>query len=340
MPLKLVPPRDGKSPNWTIRGTYLRVRVDQTAGTPDRRVAARKLARIREDIERGDFSRPGAPTFASAALDYIDAGGEKRFVLRLAEHFGALPLEKIDQAAINKAAIDLYPDATPATRNRQVHSPASAVLKHAGIETKIKRPKGWRGKKRPFWLRQDDLFAILEAAERKHQRFAALLTFLTYCGTRLSEALRLTWADVELPRAFAYLPETKNGDGQPVHLPPVVVAVLANLPKSYVHPIGKGEPRAYKTVFGLVKAGRLYELLDDVCEAAGVTIPPGVAFRHAFGHTYGAWMRRYAGVDTSGLVATGRWKDRDAAEVYEHAEASEEARKADVLPVRRPTLNP
>jgi hypothetical protein len=43
-------------------------------------------------------------------------------------------------------------------------------------------------------------------------------------------------------------------------------------------------------------------------------------------------MRRYGGLDTSGLVATGAWKSRQAAAVYEHVEASEEAQKSDMLP--------
>jgi hypothetical protein len=53
MPLKLIEPRQGKSPNWTIRGAYLGVRVNQTTGTADRKLAARKLAKIRDEIERG-----------------------------------------------------------------------------------------------------------------------------------------------------------------------------------------------------------------------------------------------------------------------------------------------
>jgi hypothetical protein len=39
MPLKLVPPRTDRSPNWRIRGTYLSVTVDRTAGTPKRAIA-------------------------------------------------------------------------------------------------------------------------------------------------------------------------------------------------------------------------------------------------------------------------------------------------------------
>jgi hypothetical protein len=43
-------------------------------------------------------------------------------------------------------------------------------------------------------------------------------------------------------------------------------------------------------------------------------------------------MRRHAGLDTSALVATGAWKSRVAANVYKHADVTEEARKADLLP--------
>ncbi len=44
-------------------------------------------------------------------------------------------------------------------------------------------------------------------------------------------------------------------------------------------------------------------------------------------------MRRYAGLDTTGLVETGAWRSRQAAAVYEHAIQSEEARRADALPI-------
>ena len=154
MPLKLEAPRAGLSKNWRIRGTYLRERVDQTTGTPDKKLAAKILAKVRDEIERGAFSRPGAPTFAGAALKYIDAGDEERFVLKLADHFGETPIARIDQDAVDAAALALYPRATPATRNRQVYSPVSAILKAAGVTDGLKRPKGARGVRRLFCSRQ------------------------------------------------------------------------------------------------------------------------------------------------------------------------------------------
>ena len=66
MPLKLIPPREGKSPNWTIRGTYLGRYVERSSGSPKRAVAVKALARIQGEIERGQFSERGEATFASA----------------------------------------------------------------------------------------------------------------------------------------------------------------------------------------------------------------------------------------------------------------------------------
>lgn len=322
MPIKLVPPRQGKSPNWTIRGTYLGVRVDRTTGTSDKKLAAKQLAKISGEIERGSFAKRRAPAFAGAALKYIEAGGEERFVLKLAEHFGEMPLARIDQAAIDEAAIALYPRASPATRNRQVYSPVSAILKFAGAPDRLRRPKGGRGTRRLFFLTPGQAGRLLAAGEALDAEFGLFLAFLLYTGCRLSEALSIDLANVNLREAWAFAKDTKNDDPRLIHLPPVLVAALA------AHPRGIGR-RGRLFRFG--KNGRLYAWLGEAAKRAGLKIPPRVAF-HAFRHTWGAWMRRYGGLDTTGLVETRAWRSREAAAVYEHAVQSEEARKADLLP--------
>jgi integrase len=253
-------------------------------------------------------------------IAYVNAGHDDRFLDPLLEHFKELLLANINQAAIDAAAVKLYPDASPATRNRQVYSPVSAILKRNGIHTPIKRPAGAQGTARTFWLNEEQAFALLSEAKKLHARFGVLCAFLLYTGCRLNEALKLEWSAVELERGFAYVGKSKNGQPRSVHLPPVAVSALAEIKPD----TGKGN------VFRLSKSGFLYNALADASKAAGIEIPDGVAF-HAFRHTYGAWMRRHAGLDTSGLVATGAWKSRVAASVYEHTDVSEEARKADRL---------
>src|SRR5208282_4311202 len=103
---KLIPPRAGKSPNWRIRGTYLKVYVDKSCGTDKRPVARAILKDLRGQIERGEYppreseAKAVAPTFLSAAVAYLEAGRRPRYIARLIRHFGEKPLSEIDQAAI------------------------------------------------------------------------------------------------------------------------------------------------------------------------------------------------------------------------------------------------
>jgi len=320
MPLKLVPPREGKTPNYYVRGTYYGVGVNATTGTPDRAKARKAVERIKADIERGAYTPAGALTFAGAALSYVQAGGESLYVERLAEHFGTRPAAAIDQAAIDEAAHALYPKASGATRNRQVYTPISAILKHAKIDFKVKRPKGAQGLVKSGWVRPERAFVLFEKAGELDDEFRIFLMTLCYAGLRLSEGI---WSNIDnlyLAESFAFIGKTKNGEPRPVHLPPIIVTELKN------HPRGLNRPG--DTIFRFRKNGHLYKLLKETKDAAGM---PEVTF-HTLRHTWATWMRRYAGVDVKGLVATGAWKDEKSAARYAHVVVSEEAARADHLP--------
>jgi integrase len=249
----------------------------------------------------------------------MKAGGERTYLKRLLEYFGEMPLGQIDQGAIDAAAMALYPQATNATRNRQVYTPLSAILSAAGFGFRIKRPRLASGAALTAWLWPEQAFRLFEEAEKLDREFAALLIMLCYTGMRLSEALGLTWNDVRLQDGFAYVPDTKNGEPRAVFLPPVVVAAVANILQSSAR------------VFRFRKSGHLYSLLRVAAIKAEVDLPERSAF-HIFRHSYATWMRRHAGLDTKGLVATGTWKDRKSADRYEHVQVNEEARKAVLLP--------
>jgi hypothetical protein len=95
MPLRLVDPRKGKSPNFTIRGSYLGVRVDKSSRTDRRSIARGILAKLEHAIERGEYPPRQVAlgkTFLSAAVSYMEAGRRPRYVARLIKHFGATPL--------------------------------------------------------------------------------------------------------------------------------------------------------------------------------------------------------------------------------------------------------
>jgi integrase len=249
----------------------------------------------------------------------MKATGKRQFMTPLLHHFKERPLAEIDQVAIDEAAFALYPNASPATRNRQVYTPVSAILKHVGIEFKLKRPKGADGRRKTGWLTIEQVARIFDAAEDISLEFAALLVLLCYTGLRLSEALNLRWPDVNLSESYAGLGFTKNGEPRGVHLPPIVVAALANLPQD-------GE-----RVFRFWKGGHLYSMLRATFFKAGVDLGERDGF-HLFRHTWATWMRRYGGLDVRGLVGTGAWASEKSASRYSHVVVNEEARKADLLP--------
>jgi integrase len=209
--LKLQPPREGKTPSYYIRGTYLEQRVYQSAGTGDKAVAQRELAKIKKDIEAGRFTDRRGPTFADAVVGYIQGGGNRRFLPHLVRHFKETPLESIDQKAIQKAAETLYPNAPPSTINRQVYTPISAVLKRAGFKTPIDRPKGHDRKRRVRWLRDEaEAGRLFEEAAKVDRELATLLILLVYTGMRLGEALGLDHDDLDLNRTCLYLPTRRT----------------------------------------------------------------------------------------------------------------------------------
>jgi integrase len=323
MSLRLYPPRE-KHPSWYVRGTYLGIVVERSAKTDKRPLAQKVLKQIEREIESGIFSSPREQTFGAAAVAYLESSDgamrQRSLLTRVLERIGDKPISAVDQSTIDAVATVLHPQATAATRNRQVYTPICAVLRHAGATIHLRRPKGSAGKQQTGWLWPEQAQALFKEATALDARFGALLVVLCYTGLRLGEALGLVWNDVRLSEGFAYVPDTKTGQPRGVYLPAMAVAAVGNL---------EGDKGG--RVFGFAKGGHLYSLLHAAANRAGVELPERSAF-HLFRHTYATWMRRYAGLDTRGLIGTGAWKDQKSAARYAHVVVSEEARRADMLP--------
>lgn len=324
MPIKPIPPRQGFSPYWYGRGTHLGVFVDRSTKADRKAVALKVIAKWEREIERGEFADKDKPTFLSAAVSYMQAGGERTFLGRLITHFGPDKLlSDIDQAVIDGAAVTLYPNASNATRNRQVYTPVSAVLRHAGKRIDLRRPKGAQGRQLTGWLSEEKAFPLLEEAFKLDPEFGVYLVVLLYTGCRLSEPLGVTCDDVNLQAAEMFVGKTKNGEPRRVFLPQTAVTALAN------HPRGMGRPG--ERLFRFTKSGKLYGLLRTAATHAGVVLPRRQAF-HIFRHTFATWLRRHASADIDTLLATGAWKSRASASRYMHVNVSEEAQRASMLP--------
>ena len=207
MPIKLIPPRKGFSPYYYGRGTYLGQFVNRSTRADRPQTAKRVIKEWERKIERGRFDHKGQ-TFISAAVAYMKAGGDMRPIAKLIAHFGEKPLVDIDQGTIDAAAIELFPDHANATRNREDYSPMSAILKHAGIDFKIRRPKGSRGRELTGWLWPEEAERLLTAAFKSDVEFGLLCMFLLYTGLRLSEGtLRFTCNLLRLSEGNAFIPQ-------------------------------------------------------------------------------------------------------------------------------------
>ena len=196
MSLKLYPPRKGWSPFWRIRGTYLGYYINRSSGSREKALAEKLRKKLQRDIESGALAGKEVTGFAAAAAAYMKAGGDK-FLAPLIKHFGLTPLTDISQVVIDNAAAEIYPAATPATRNRQVYTPMVAVLRRAGIERRFKRPLGWKSPKGVSWLEPVQAFSVLAAADAIDAEFGLFLRLLCYTGMRLGEALSVTLAQLD-----------------------------------------------------------------------------------------------------------------------------------------------
>lgn len=341
MPLKLVPPRKGKTPFWSIRGTYLKVYVDRSCRT-DRKALANKLKRELEGkIERGEY--PEKPqqvteTFLSAAVDYMKAGGERTHMARLISHFGETPLAEIDQDAVDSAALAILPTFTPAARNRAVYTPVSAVLRYKGVTTPLRRPKGAKGKIKTDYMPPDVAFAIIGGADSFDPEFGTYLYFLLYTGARRSEPLGLMIEHLRLDHSAAIFGKTKNGEPRSMGLHPELVNRLRAL-------VGE---RTTGPVFRFGKATGGFKdmLLRAKLAAEGRAVPkrtktgprrqPAHKFSwvtfHTFRHTWATWMRMYGGADLLGLVGTDNWKDARSAARYAHVVPRDEWNRVEKFP--------
>jgi integrase len=236
MPIRLV--RRPKSPNWIIRGTLRGIRVEESTGTDNKKVAEEiRAKREAEILAQSIYGRRATTTFAEAALSYLENGGNKRFLDKVIRHFGKMPLAKIDQDAIDVGARKVYPNVSAATRNRQFYTPASVVIKHAAkrgwcSQIILERPEKPPGRVR--WITPEEADRLIEAC---NEHLRPLVIFLFYTGARVGEALWLDWRDVDLNRSHVAFPidpsdgrRTKNNESRGVPLHPRVRAALANLP--------------------------------------------------------------------------------------------------------------
>lgn len=333
MPLKLVQ-RHG-SPYWYLRGSVRGLRVDESTGCSDKRAAEQvRIKRESALLEQSIHGDPAVRTFAEAALSYMNAGGEAAHIDPLLVHFGPKMLvSRIGQAEIDAAALAILPKASPATRNRKIYTPMSAILHHAArmrwcAKPVIARPKG-HDTERVRWITYEEAERLIAAAA-PHLR--PLVVFLLSTGARLSEALYLEWADVDLTRAHVSFRPTdirgiKTDTARGVPLPSRAVAELANLPwdrEGFVfrRPAGKIKTTGRKWLPYESRegegGGQVKTAWKGMLTRAGITdFTP-----HDCRHTWATW-HYIANRDLGALMRLGGWQTPSMVFRYTHVNASD-----------------
>jgi integrase len=283
---------------WQIVGTVAGRRVRVSSRTGDRR-AAEAQARA---LERDAWSERPAWTFADAALSYLQGGGDPRFTADLIRHFGGTPLAEILPGNIRDAAPILLPGRKPATWNRQVVTPAQAIINHGAdrgmcAPIRVKRFPVKQARARPAGDR-----AWLDAFRSKARpEIAALALFMFVTGARVGEALRLPWSDFDAEHRLAWLDRTKTR--------PRMALLTAEL-AAEMAALKHGRP----TVFRWRSESYVHRLWRETCARAEIAVlTPQEAGRRGFATE--AIIRQ--GIDPKTAAALGGWASpRIPLEIY------------------------
>ncbi len=301
MPLKAY--KRGKV--WHYRGTVAGRRLRGTTGTSDKATAQRIIAEKEAREWKCSLDGPESIlTFSTAAMLYRQADKPTRFLRKIEDYWKDAPVKDISPGAIKQAAITLYPEASAATRNRQVIVPTQAIINHAAemklcnhirvqrfqVTKKVKEPATWE------WVSQ-----FMHAA---NPHLGALACFMLLTGARVSEALNVQWSDVDLSKARAIIKATKIGEEREAHLPPALVAAIANI-----------EGERHGKVFKYSSRSTAKVQWNKAIERAGMKRLSFHACRHGF-----ATSLLHRGVDVITIARLGGWKTpAHIFETYGHA---------------------
>lgn len=311
MPLKVY--RRGKV--YHFRGTVAGQRERGSTGLETREAALAFAAEFEAKARKCRTHGPEAVlTFEDAVLNYLAAEKTDRFLAKPRAYFKRTLVKDISAGTIRQAAIDIYPEANAATRNRQVIVPVQAVINHCAdlqlcAPIRVKRFKVDRKEKKPVTVEWVRAFA-----EKALPHLGALALFMFGTGARISEALQLRWEDVNLQKGTALLKQTKQRSERVARLHPEVIAAMSALHR---YP-GRG-PFFYLNRSAGIKAWR------TACKRAGLPMLSFHSCRHGFATTL-----LHCGVDVVTVAKRGGWASaKHVFETYGHA--SEDASVVDRL---------
>lgn len=306
---------------WYAHGTINGQRIRQSLGTDNKKQAEVLRASLEERIwKRHTFGEEVVRTFEEAALSYLEQGGEERFIEPILRYFKARTLSSIAPGDVRSAAIALFPDASNATRNRQVLTPTKAVINHGASLNWCARiavksfPVPKSRKHKP--VDRDWLDTFMRQADKDGlPHLSGIVLFMHQTGARRSEAVRLLGDHVDLRKRVALLEHTKTDEWSVRHLT-----------TELVERIGAIHTRSGKPVFRYTDPSAVNRAMKRVCERAGLD----VRTTHSAGrHSFATNAMRLPGARVKAVMDAGGWKSAQLfMEIYVHDEGGREIAEA------------
>ena len=300
-----------------IKGKKHSQPIRESTGSYSKSEAIRYAVELEEEIKRQfRYGKEQETYFGEAAADYIEDGGEYRYLEPILKEIANKLIIQIKPGHIKQLAKKLYPKAGPSTWNRQVITPAQAVINHAADKgicnfIRVKRFKEAKVIKKAIgreWINKFRAHAVNDYVR-------ALVLFNYTTAARISEALALQPHHFDLVNKRAFIERTKNDEPREFILTDEVIADLKNL-----------TPRRVKDgtfrVFGYMGKTGVYKAMKTTCKLAGIeylaTHQPG---RHSFATETITRQNEPA----TNVAATGNWKSVDLLlKTYAHPEGQEQ----------------
>jgi integrase/recombinase XerD len=281
------------SPYWQFRGTVKGQEIYESSGIPHcgRKLPPLEVKKLRAKREE-ELGKCGRFTFGDAAELYLKVGGSPRFIAPLIGKFGDTYISAFTQTMLDLAAVELYPNCSPQTLNRQFYTPFIAVWTRASKgqnamcpEVRWARPIGSQRltqAKRP--VSYGDAIKFINECPL---HAAKIMFYLFWTGCRPLEAITLECENVDVEKRWAVLTNTKTGEPRGIPLHECLIPMLREEIKKggRVFRTSKGEP--YSENKKLNKTGRIIEqggsqfasALKGAKTATGLHITPYTA-RH------------------------------------------------------------
>lgn len=307
------------SENYYIRGKVQHLAVDRSAKTTSRGEADALKAKWEADLfKRAVYGDRAVATFDEAVALYIKAGGSPDHLDPILDRIGHRRLGDVSQALIDGLAVEMKPDARPATRLRQIYTPILAVMNQAASAglcdpIRLKKPKVKGGRTEYLTPQQaEDWIAALPP------HLARLASFYLGTGCRASEALNLPWKDITLGERRAVFWDTKEDYARGADLPVRVRELLPERgdPEGPVFCNSHGEPwHSYDAINLMLKKTRARR---EKAIKAGAKLPSlAPAHCHLFRHTWATWTYAVSR-DLTRLMSQGGWRSVSMVMRYTH----------------------